>query len=187
MTASCVCVVYRGRRADADTHRPRRKVRDAVRRSPTTYLVKALLQPAAERNHNHAHRTATRVRQMRSPSTERPTVPMPPSIRRERKSGEYQTMAQAASSQTAVRRDLPGRRLSSTRRRGRSRAATQPRRRPLGLGQPCEPVPRASHRQERRRLRSAAERDHDDRSGGSGPGIAIPAGQGQRRGGRACA
>ena len=152
MTASCVCVVYRRRRADADTHRPRRKVRDAVRRSSTqSYLGKALLQPATERNHNHAHRTATRVRQMRPTGTERPTLPMPPSIRRLRKSGEYQTMAQAASGQTAARPDLRGRRLSSTRRRSRSRAATQPRRRPLGPSQPGEPVPRAPHRQERHR------------------------------------
>ena len=92
MTASCVCVVYRRRRADADTHRPRRKVRDAVRRSPTqSYLVKAFLQPATERNHNHAHRTATRVRQMRSTGTERPTMPMPPSLRRKRQPGEHPT------------------------------------------------------------------------------------------------
>ena len=152
MTASCVCVVYRRRRADADTHRPRRKVRDAVRRSSTqSYLVKAFLQPATEGNHNHAHRTATRVRQMRTSSTQRPTVPMPPSIRRKRQPGEYQKMAQAASGQTAAQPDLPARPLSSTRRRGRSHPATQPRRRPLGLGQPCEPVPRPSHRQERRR------------------------------------
>jgi hypothetical protein len=152
MTASCVCVVYRRRRADADTHRPRRKVRDAVRRSSTqSYLVKAFLQPATERNHNHAHRTATRVRQMPPTRTERPTMPMPPSLRRCHQPSQHQTMAQAPSSQTAARPDLPARRLSSTRHRSRPRAATQPRRRPLELDQPREPVPRASHRQERRR------------------------------------
>jgi hypothetical protein len=190
MTASCVCVVYRRRRADADTHRPRRKVRDAVRRSPTqTSLVKAFLQPATERNHNHAHRTATGVRQMRSSSTERPTMPMPPSLRRKRQPGEHPTLAQATRRQTAARPALPARRLSSTRRRGRSRAATQPRRRPLGLGQPREPVPRASHRQERRRraarpdettmIRKSANA-HDNPMGGE---IAVTSANGQRRGG----
>ena len=50
--------------------------------------------------------TATRVRQMRSPSTERATMPMPPSLRRQRQPGEHQTMAQVPSGGTPRQPDL---------------------------------------------------------------------------------
>ena len=184
MTASCVCVVYRRRRADADTHRPRRKVRDAVRRSPTqSYLVKAFLQPATERNpqpcppHRHAcapdavaqHRKANRANAAQH-SKEAPTRRVP----EDGASCERPNCGTTRSASTTVVVDPPSRSITSSHSAKAANVGTGPTLRACAASITS---PRASS------TRSAAEQDHDDRSEGSGPGIAKPAGQGQRRGG----
>ena len=137
MTASCVCVVYRRRRADADTHRPRRKVRDAVRRSPTqSYLVKASLQPATERRqpcppHRHAcapdaanrHRKANRANAAQSFEGS--------ATRRAPDDG-----ASCAQPNCGSEPDLPGTTVVVDSPPRSTTCATQPRRRTVLVGQP---------------------------------------------------
>ena len=117
--------------------------RDTTKLASTTNTI--------EMRGRHAVRSTEEVREMRCGGAGAHPMPMPARVGRQHQPGQHQPMAQTPRRQTPDESDLPARRVSSTRRRGRSRAATQPRRRPLGLGQSGQPVPRASHRQERYR------------------------------------